>query len=253
MKLFKLTLCTIFLVFLIWFFLPYTVAGILNIGNITGITISALGVIYFAFLEQINKKISELSRGRAGKIFLIFTASVFVFVLIIALIVTCLMVKAAVNNNENSDTAIVLGCKVYGERPSLMLVARLEAAEQFLKENSDAKCILSGGKGADEDISEAECMRRYLVERGIAEERLYIEDKSASTEENLLFSKEIIKKQGLGREFVIITNEFHQYRASIVAEKTGLNVTAKNGKSPLWLFPTYYVREMYGILYELIK
>ena len=173
-------------------------------------------------------------------------------VIIVAGVETVFMVSAAVRPPEPQATVVVLGCRVYGERPSRMMVARLKAAKKYLDNNPESACILSGGQGADEDISEAECMYRYLVANGVSPDRLYKEDKSTSTRENLAFSKEIIEREGLNNNITIATNEFHEYRAQEIAKALGLESGAVSGVTEIWVLPTYYVRELYGILYEWI-
>ena len=73
-----------------------------------------------------------------------------------------------------------------------MLQERLDAALKYLDDHKDTICVLSGGKGSDESISEAECMYRYMTERGIDPTKLIREDKSTTTRENLLFSMELL-------------------------------------------------------------
>ena len=160
------------------------------------------------------------------------------------------MISAACKVPSANSTLIVLGCRVYGERASLSMVERLEAAYEYLQENEQAVCILSGGKGSGENITEAECMYRYLVNKGIASERLYKEEASTSTRENLAFSQKLIRELGLPQDIAIATSEYHQYRAGLIAENLGIEATAVNGKTAWWLFPTYYIRELYGILYQ---
>ena len=117
------------------------------------------------------------------------------------------------------DYMIVLGAQVRGTVPSRALLRRLERAVSAAEENPEAVLILSGGQGGGEDISEAECMHRYLLEAGIKEERLVMEDASTSTQENLLFSDSLTgcSKGRCG----IISNDFHICRALMMAEKAG--------------------------------
>ena len=82
--------------------------------------------------------------------------------------------------------------------------------------------MVSGGKGSDEDIPEAEAMYTYLVKKGIDPSRIYQEDKSTNTRENLTFSYEIIKENQLEQTLAIATNEFHEYRAIYLANDLGL-------------------------------
>ena len=104
------------------------------------------------------------------------------------------MISAANRKPPKNATLIVLGCRVYGERASLSMVERLEAAYEYLQENPQAVCVLSGGMGSGENITEAECMYRYLVDKGITSRRLYKEEESTSTIENLKFSLELINE-----------------------------------------------------------
>lgn len=171
-------------------------------------------------------------------------------IVLLMIVETGCMVSAAVRKPQSGDTVIVLGCQVRGEQPSLMLEERLKAAYDYLCNDPDAVCIVSGGQGSDESISEAECMYRYLVDKGIDSERLYMEDMSTSTRENLLFSLKIIQENGLNTRVAIVTNEFHEYRAGEVAKRLEMDFAAVPAATAWWLLPTFYVRELYGILYE---
>ncbi len=239
----------------IWFSLPLLAASSINIGNATGIFLSCVLLFYSIGRKRIKPFLVGLWKSKRGKIIYTTLGMIIVFIAMLALGATVCMCRAAYKSPGSDATVVVLGCRVYGERPSLMLQERLDAAYQWLMLNPDATCIVSGGQGPGEDISEAECMYRYLVEKGISPKRLLKEEKSTSTRENLAFSKEILERQGEKQQvqnnsIVIVTNEFHQYRAGKIAESLGLEYGAVNGKTALWLLPTYYVRELYGIVYE---
>ena len=85
-------------------------------------------------------------------------------------------------------TVVVFGCYVRGEEPGRTLTTRLDAALSLLERYPDADCVVSGGQGSNEAISEAEAMRRYLVSHGVAEERITLEDRSTNTSENLEYT-----------------------------------------------------------------
>ncbi len=89
-------------------------------------------------------------------------------------------------------TVMIFGCYVRGEEPGRTLTTRLDAALSLLKRYPNADCIVSGGQGSNEAISEAEAMRRYLVSCGIAEERITLEDRSTNTSENLEYTFAIL-------------------------------------------------------------
>lgn len=159
------------------------------------------------------------------------------------LIVEIPIVKAAVEKPEpGAKYAVVLGAAVYGETPSITLEHRLEGAVRCLNENPEAKVVVSGGQGEGEDISEAECMRRYLTDHGIAAERILLEDRSTSTKENLAFSKAIIEADGGDADRVaIVSSGYHLYRAKKTASLLGMNAAGVAGSDgyPIYVFGMY--------------
>lgn len=235
---------------LIWFLTPYAVGRIMNLGNATGAVITVLMACYGVLFNKINQAVKKLYSGKPGKVVLATVAGVVSAVILLAAVETAFMIKAATMKPSEDATVVVLGCRAYGSRPSIMLASRLDAAYDYLVEHPEAICIVSGGQGPDESIPEAECMYLYLTDRGIAPERIYQENQSTSTRENLLFSQEIIEAEGLNPEIAIVTNEYHEYRAGMVADALEMEHSAVSARTPLWLFPTYYIRELYGILYE---
>ena len=236
----------------LWFLLPFLVAGILNIGNVTGMVVSALFVIYVAFMPTMHEWIRALWKRKRMKWALGGCVAVIGGIVLLAVVETGCIVNDCVKVPAENATAVVLGCRVYGERASLSLVERLEAAYAYLEKNPEAVCVVSGGQGVGEDISEAECMYRWLVAKGIAEERIYKEEKSTSTDENIAFSKEVIDENGLNPNIAIVTSEYHSYRAGIIAQENDMSFGIVPGQTAIWLFPTFYVRELYAILAEWI-
>lgn len=235
---------------ILYFLLPFVYGRILNLGNITGIIVLLLLLFYGMFMPWIHKGIGIVWKKKAGKIGMIAAGGLAGLVFLLVSIETGCMIHAATKAPAEEVTLVVLGCRTYGDRPSIMLASRLDAAYEYLTEHPDVVCVVSGGQGADEPISEGEFMYRYLVQKGIASERIYKETKSTSTRENLQFSKRIIEEEGLNSRIAIVTNEYHEYRASMVAKDLELEHSAVPAGTPWWLFPTYYIRELYGILYE---
>lgn len=249
-RILRIALIAIGVLGLIWFLTPYAVGRIMNLGNGTGAVIMALIMAYGAFMPKINQAIKKLSAQKIGKVILTGIFVVVAAVILLAGVETAFMIKAATAKPSENATVVVLGCRAYGSRPSIMLASRLDAAYEYLTKHPDAICIVSGGQGPDESMPEAECMYLYLTEKGIAPERIYQENRSTSTRENLLFSQEIIEAEGLNPEIAIVTNEYHEYRAGMVADALEMEHSAVPARTPLWLFPTYYIRELYGIIYE---
>ncbi len=91
-------------------------------------------------------------------------------------------------------------------------------------------------------------MYAYLVERGIDEERIYIEDQSTDTVENIQYSMKIIEENNLNDNAAIVTSDYHVYRSLVYAEREGLNAVGIPAATQWWIYPVSVVREMYGIL-----
>ena len=133
--------------------------------------------------------------------------------------------------NGTATYMIVLGAKVKpGGIPSLSLKNRLEEAVKYLKKYPRVKVIVSGGKGEDEDRTEASVMLKYLQDNGIDTNRIIVEDQSTSTYENLLFSKELLPKET--KKITIVSNDFHLKRAKYLAESLGFEVDVVAAKTP---------------------
>lgn len=149
---------------------------------------------------------------------------------------------------------LVLGAGVDGEAPSLSLLERLGAAHNYLKEHPETKCIVSGGQGDGENLSEAQCMFNWLTAHGIDPNRIIMEDQASSTQENLEFSLALLEARGEKPEsLAIVSSEYHLFRAELMAKKQGvipLGVPAKTGLLPLRV--NYYFREIFGVWYFLI-
>lgn len=139
---------------------------------------------------------------------------------------------------------VILGAKVNGTDMSLSLLYRANKALEYLKDNPVTKVIVTGGQGPGEDITEAEALRRFLEENGIEPERILLEDKSTSTYENLKFTKELYNID----EAVIVSNDFHLYRAIELAENVGIKGYPLAAKTPKVVQFTLQLREYAAIL-----
>ncbi|MBQ8687782.1 MAG: YdcF family protein [Ruminococcus sp.] len=246
----RIVLLVIEIILLAVFVIPLFVQS-LNAGGVAGILISLLLIAVTVFWKSFVQLLGNLWEHVSGKIILSILAVVIAFSVCFAGYLSVRMAMAVKNLPERPCTVVVLGCKVKGDVPSLMLKRRLEAAYAYLETNPEVKCIVSGGQGPGENISEAEAMRTYLMEKGIAEERLLLEDKSGNTEENLAFSRTVLEENGLPYEVLIVTDGFHQYRASLLAEEQGLVSYSVSCNTQDILIPTYWVREWFALAKEI--
>ena len=138
---------------------------------------------------------------------------------------------------KNSETApsklpektvlVVYGAKVNGTpeapTPGLFLRYRLDRTAEIMKEAPSAVCIVCGGKGDNEPCAEAYVMRDYLISLGIEEDRIYVDDKSGNTIENIENAKRIIKERGLSDHAVAcISTDYHIPRVKYLCSRYGL-------------------------------
>lgn len=226
---------------------------IFNLGTVLG---GLAGAVFCAAGIFFNKLISlagKAAKSKGGRIVLAALGAVAAAAICIYFVTLGSIINAEKNEAKNETTIIVLGCQVRGNVPSQMLKLRIDAAYNYLCENADATAILSGAKGNDELISEAECMYENLCEMGIDKSRLIIEDKSTNTDENIKNSLKIIEEKSLSKNIALATSDYHQKRAAMICRKYGLDAHAVNAKTPLYLAPVFYTREVGAVVVETLK
>lgn len=163
---------------------------------------------------------------------------------LLAAVLVMMAVQAENRPGPEDCTVVVLGCQVSANgEPTVMLRDRIDAAYRYLSEHPESRCVASGGQNDNEPISEASCIRNTLVARGIHPDRIYLEDRSRSTEENLMFSAELIRKEGLPTRVAIASDNFHQLRAAVWARRGGLDPWSIGCVTWWPLSPGYWARE----------
>ena len=161
-----------------------------------------------------------------------------------------IMGAGAGSPEEACDYLIVLGAGVNGTVPSLSLRERLDAAYDYLQAHPDTVCIVSGGQGHNEQISEAQCMFNELTRMGIDENRIWMEEQSTSTKENLRFSLNLIESRTGKRpaEIGLVSSEYHLFRAGLFAADEGVTSVGIPAKTSwISLRINYFLREIAGV------
>lgn len=152
---------------------------------------------------------------------------------------------------QGADYLIILGAKVNGTVPSKTLKARVFGTIDYLKENKNTVVIVSGGQGEGESVTEASAMKKLLVEKGIEENRILLEEKSVNTEQNIRYSKAMMTKEN--PKLVIATSDFHIYRGMALAKKQGFqNISGCPAKPDVILTIHYYFREFFAVIKDKI-
>lgn len=161
---------------------------------------------------------------------------------------TGLMFSVQYRTPPEGVNVLVLGAQTYSaERMGVSLRARVDKAAEYLLDNPQSQCIATGGQGGNEPCPEALTEKNGLVRRGVEAQRIYMEDKSHNTRENMAFAKKIAEREGLGTEFAVVTQSFHMFRALQLAESTGFTAYSLVADTDPLLFPEYYGRELLSL------
>ncbi|MGN0158329.1 MAG: YdcF family protein [Brotaphodocola sp.] len=153
------------------------------------------------------------------------------------------------------DYVIVLGSQLHNKEPGKVLKIRLDKAAEYARENPDTYLILSGGKQKKkkETETEAQVMKQYLMEKGIPEDQLLLEERSTSTAENLAFCKELMGERSTTARIGILTSNFHLYRAQMIAKKQGMErIWGIASESDRLLFFHFSIRDALALLKDRI-
>ena len=136
-----------------------------------------------------------------------------------------------------------------GREVSKLLADRIDKAiEVYEKDPTPPILIPSGGKGRDEEISEAEAMEQYLIEHGIPKDHIIKEDRSTTTRENLAFSKKIIDERDADPYVALVTSNYHVYRALSLCDDIDLECTGIGAHVARYYWPSALLREFAAIM-----
>ena len=191
-------------------------------------------------------------------IYLVFKKIVLGFLILILssfLIIQLLILNESRSFNINElhskefDYIIVLGAAVWGNKPSPALHNRLSATYEFAKDNN-IKIIVCGGMGAENTITEAEAMKIFLIAQGINGNRIFKEEHSASTFENLKYAREKITKVAYidNPRILIVTSDFHLFRAKFIAQRLGFETYGLPAETPPSTQVSMFFREYFAVI-----
>ena len=160
--------------------------------------------------------------------------------------------------DPTAPTLVVLGAGLNGDQPSLTLIARLQTALDYLNAHPSAVAVVTGGQGRHETVTEASAMADWLIRKGVDPARIYREEQSTDTRENLCNTRDLMVREGLSQPIAVVSNSFHLYRASVLAQQAGFDdvqtLSAPVPRVPLqWLSVSVYLREYCSILLMLAR
>ncbi len=213
--------------------------GTFNPGEFITMAVGAVLIIYGLHHRRFVKK-------RLFKYFVRIMMSYFVIMSLF------LFAYGQVNDTDyNEDYVIVLGGGIKDERPTAALQERLDRAVEYHRKNPDAKIIVTGGKGGNENVPEAEVMYDYLAEQGVDTERLIKESEAHNTYENFSKSKRLMN-YGSDTEVVTISSDYHMFRSKLYASMSGIDTHTLSSHTQIFLVPTSYIRESLAVIKMLV-
>ena len=208
-------------------------------------------ILFYTFIPLIGLKHPGFAK---------MTTRVFTVFLVIGLLVVgiteAIIIKASFGNpDEEVEYMVVLGAKVNPDGPSVSLWDRICGAYTYLEEHPDVIAIVSGGQGSDEPITEAECMYRELALLGIDPNRIWREEESTSTWENLNYTLDLIEEKTGRRpeKLGVLSSEYHLFRTSLLAKKCGVEfvgIPARTSRASQMI--NHFMREVAGVWHYLI-
>ncbi len=190
-----------------------------------------------------------MERGKiADIIYKLMIVALCYFIITFSALCISTVVYSFIPPTSNHDAVVVLGAGLNnGDQLSRTLKARLDKT-LAIYDNSGKPIIVSGGQGSDELISEAEAMKNYLVENGIDEDLIYMEDKSTSTKQNFLYSEDILDELFEDNYNVLyVSSNFHIFRSFIYMRRADVYGSGVGCNTPWYMMPRDLLREYMAI------
>ena len=188
-------------------------------------------------------------------LFIIYTYIIFGFAFVGFMMYSC--VYLWLPKKQHYDFIIIHGAGLLnGERVTPLLKRRIDKAVQafYQSKNPHIRLIASGGQGSDEKISEAQAIYNYLVENtDVPKEAILLEEKSTTTYENLLFSKELGEQFVENPRFLFVTNDYHVFRTSTYARQIGMQGDGLGCSTASYYIPSAFIREYVALCVKMKK
>ncbi len=219
--------------------------------NFMGVFFGGVILLWLIFIPYLSTKELPIF---ASYLLLIVSEGVSYFLFVFLVYITLVITYQVFRRSKHVDYIIVLGAGLLGDKVTPLLASRINKGIEIARKQERITgklpiLVFSGGKGADELISEAEAMQRYAVEQGISQEMTIIEKHSTNTKENFAFTKKILDDIApASYKALFVTNNFHVFRAALWAKKAGIKANGIGSKTKLYYSLNALIREYIGVL-----
>lgn len=181
---------------------------------------------------------------KSRKKFILFLTSITALMLLFIFCVNIYIIGSSskfiikdIDNIPKSHVVLVLGAKVSGDRISPMFQDRLDTAISVHNSKKADKILVSGDHGKL-DYDEVNTAKKYLLDKNIKEEDIFLDYAGFDTYDSVYRAKEIYGVKSV----IITTQNFHLPRAVYIAKNLGLEVYGfssdlhQYGKSEIYEF-----------------
>jgi uncharacterized SAM-binding protein YcdF (DUF218 family) len=220
-----------------------------RLGNMLSL-LAGLGIVVFLGLTLLTGT-GDLPDWLDDAVFALGVVLVYL-ALVFAAYVGYSVVYARVPRHARVDFVVVHGSRLLGSRVPPLLASRLDRARAVVEREDAAgghpMIITSGGRGSDEETTEAAAMASYLIAAGVPAERILLEDRSTTTRENLVNSRELMIARDPGYRCLLVTNNFHAFRTALIAREVHVNGQVVGAPTAWYYLPSATIREFVGIL-----
>lgn len=144
---------------------------------------------------------------------------------------------------------VILGAGLRGRRVTPLLARRLDrAVAEFRRHAGRPVLIPSGGRGADEEVSEGRAMADYLQEQGIPADRILVEDRATTTRENLVYARDLMDDPAA--PIVVTTSNYHVFRTAMATRTLRMNARVRGSRVARYYAPSAFLREFAAIMLD---
>lgn len=184
----------------------------------------------------------------AAALSLLLVAGYFAF--LFAALLAYSVLYGRIGRRTRADAIIVLGSGLAGDRVPPLLASRLDRAVECLRKaaGNDAVIVVSGGQGADETVSEAAAMSAYLRAAGVPAERIILEDRATTTEQNLRYSVGLLDERRRAGAVLAVTNNYHVFRTAVLSRRLGLRLDVVGARTASYFVPSAFLREFVALV-----
>ncbi|WP_330332335.1 YdcF family protein [Streptomyces sp. NBC_00536] len=223
-----------------------------SFGNLLSL-LAGLGIV--ALLVLMVTAVSVGSAGATGPVVTVVLLALYVSFLFLCFLGYAFL-YGRIKVRGDVDFVVMLGSGLIGgDRVPPLLASRLRRGREIYEAQTarggPAPVLLtSGGKGSDEQVAEARAMADWLIAEGVPAEHVRLEDRSRTTEENLRFSERIMAGAVPGYRCVVVTNNFHAFRAAMMARKARVNGQVLGSPTAAYFWPSATIREFVAVFME---